>query len=289
MATSATEVSRAGYAHPEVLVDTEWAAAHRTDPRVKVVEVDVDTTSYEKGHVPGAIGLDWRKDLQAQPVRDLLPKDQFEALLSRHGISADDTIIAYGDNNNWFAAWFVWNLKYYGHRDVRLMDGGRKKWEAEGRELATDTPAVKPAQYRAADPNAKIRALRDDVRSRFQDSGSKLVDVRSPQEYSGELLAPENLPQEGAQRGGHIPGAANIPWGQAVREDGTFKSADELKELYGGKGVTPDKQVIAYCRIGERSSHTWFVLQYLLGYPNVRNYDGSWTEWGSLIGAPIER
>ena len=289
MATSATEVSRAGYAHPEVLVDTAWVAAHRTDPKVKVVEVDVDTTAYEKGHVPGAIGLDWRKDLQAQPVRDLLPKDQFEALLSRHGISADDTIIAYGDNNNWFAAWFVWNLKYYGHRDVRLMDGGRKKWEAESRDLATDTPAAKPAQYRAADPNAKIRALRDDVRSRFQDSGSKLVDVRSPKEYSGELLAPENLPQEGAQRGGHIPGAANIPWGQAVREDGTFKSADELKELYGSKGVTPDKQVIAYCRIGERSSHTWFVLQYLLGYPNVRNYDGSWTEWGSLIGAPIER
>jgi thiosulfate/3-mercaptopyruvate sulfurtransferase len=289
MATSATEVSRAGYARPEVLVDTAWVAAHRTDPKVKVVEVDVDTTAYEKGHVPGAIGLDWRKDLQAQPVRDLLPKDQFEALLSRHGISADDTIIAYGDNNNWFAAWFVWNLKYYGHRDVRLMDGGRKKWEAEGRELATDSPTAKPAQYRASDPNAKIRALRDDVRSRFQDSGSKLVDVRSPKEYSGELLAPENLPQEGAQRGGHIPGAANIPWGQAVREDGTFKSADELKELYGSKGVTPDKQVIAYCRIGERSSHTWFVLQYLLGYPNVRNYDGSWTEWGSLIGAPIER
>ncbi len=289
MATSATEVSRAGYAHPEVLVDTAWVAAHRTDPKVKVVEVDVDTTAYEKGHVPGAIGLDWRKDLQAQPVRDLLPKDQFEALLSRHGISADDTIIAYGDNNNWFAAWFVWNLKYYGHRDVRLMDGGRKKWEAEGRELATDAPVVKAAQYRAADPNAKIRALRDEVRSRFQDSGSKLVDVRSPKEYSGELLAPENLPQEGAQRGGHIPGAANIPWGQAVQEDGTFKSAAELKELYGSKGVTPDKQVIAYCRIGERSSHTWFVLQYLLGYPNVRNYDGSWTEWGSLIGAPIER
>ncbi len=289
MATSATEVSRAGYAHPEVLVDTAWVAAHRTDPKVKVVEVDVDTTAYEKGHVPGAIGLDWRKDLQAQPVRDLLPKDQFEALLSRHGISADDTIIAYGDNNNWFAAWFVWNLKYYGHRDVRLMDGGRKKWEAEGRELATDSPAAKPAQYRASDPDAKIRALRDDVGSRYQDSGSRLVDVRSPKEYSGELLAPENLPQEGAQRGGHIPGAANIPWGQAVREDGTFKSADELKELYGSKGVTPDTQVIAYCRIGERSSHTWFVLQYLLGYPNVRNYDGSWTEWGSLIGAPIER
>ena len=289
MATSATEVSRAGYAHPEVLVDTGWVAAHRTDPKVKVVEVDVDTTAYDKGHVPGAIGLDWRKDLQAQPVRDLLPKDQFEALLSRHGISADDTIIAYGDNNNWFAAWFVWNLKYYGHRDVRLMDGGRKKWEAEGRELATESPAAQPAEYRASDPNAKIRALRDDVRGRYQDSGSRLVDVRSPKEYSGELLAPENLPQEGAQRGGHIPGAANIPWGQAVREDGTFKSADELKELYGSKGVTPDKQVIAYCRIGERSSHTWFVLEYLLGYPDVRNYDGSWTEWGSLIGAPIER
>jgi thiosulfate/3-mercaptopyruvate sulfurtransferase len=289
MATSATEVSRAGYAHPEVLVDTAWVAAHRTDPKVKVVEVDVDTTAYEKGHVPGAIGFNWQKDLQAQPVRDLLPKDQFEALLSRHGISADDTIIAYGDNNNWFAAWFVWNLKYYGHKDVRLMDGGRKKWEQEGRELVTDAPAVKPAQYRAGEPNAKIRAFRDDVRSRLKDAASKLVDVRSPKEFSGELLAPENLPQEGAQRGGHVPGAANIPWGQAVREDGTFKSAEELKALYEGKGVTPDKQVIAYCRIGERSSHTWFVLNYLLGYPNVRNYDGSWTEWGSLIGAPIER
>jgi thiosulfate/3-mercaptopyruvate sulfurtransferase len=289
MATSATEISRAGYAHPEVLVDTAWVAAHRTDPKVKVIEVDVDTTAYEKGHVPGAIGFNWQKDLQAQPVRDLLPKDQFEALLSRHGISADDTIIAYGDNNNWFAAWFVWNLKYYGHRDVRLMDGGRKKWEQEGRELVTDVVAVKPAQYRAGEPNNKIRAFRDDVRSRVHDAGARLVDVRSPKEFSGELLAPENLPQEGAQRGGHIPGAANIPWGQAVREDGTFKSAEELKELYQGKGVTPDKQVIAYCRIGERSSHTWFVLNYLLGYPNVRNYDGSWTEWGSLIGAPIER
>jgi len=289
MATSATEVSRAGYAHPEVVVDTAWVADHRTDPKVKVIEVDVDTTAYDKGHIPGAIGFDWRKDLQAQPVRDLLPKAEFEALLSSHGVSADDTIVAYGDNNNWFAAWFVWNLKYYGHRDVRLMDGGRKKWEAEGRELVTDVPAVKPAQYRAAEPDAKIRAFRDDVRGRLQDAGFRLVDVRSPKEYSGELLAPENLPQEGAQRGGHIPGAANIPWGQAVREDGTFKSAEELRDLYGSKGVTADKQVVAYCRIGERSSHTWFVLNYLLGYPNVRNYDGSWTEWGSLIGAPIER
>jgi len=221
--------------------------------------------------------------------RQLLPSAQFEALLSSRGVSADDTIVAYGDNNNWFAAWFVWNLKYYGHRDVRLMDGGRKKWEAEGRELTTEAPSHRPAQYRAAEPDTKIRAFRDDVRARLQDSGFALVDVRSPKEYSGELLAPENLPQEGAQRGGHIPGAANIPWGQAVRDDGTFKSAEELRELYQGKGVTPDKHVVAYCRIGERSSHTWFVLNYLLGYPNVRNYDGSWTEWGSLIGAPIER
>src|SRR5467141_771412 len=289
MATSATEVSRAGYAHPEVLVDTAWVAAHRADPKVKVVEVDVDTTAYEKGHVPGAIGLDWQKDLQAQPVRDLLPKDQFEALLSRHGISADDTIIAYGDNNNWFAAWFVWNLKYYGHKDVRLMNGGRKKWQDEGRELVTDAPTIKPASYKAGQPNKAIRALRDEVLRDLGKAGVVLVDVRSPKEFSGELLAPENLPQEGAQRGGHIPGAANIPWGQAVREDGTFKAVDELRELYGSKGVTADKAVIAYCRIGERSSHTWFVLHYLLGYPNVRNYDGSWTEWGSLIGAPIER
>src|SRR5713226_5101400 len=289
MATSATEVSRAGYAHPEVLVDTAWVAAHRTDPKVKVVEVDVDTTAYEKGHVPGAIGLDWRKDLQAQPVRDLLPKDQFEALLSRHGISADDTIIAYGDNNNWFAAWFVWNLKYYGHKDVRLMNGGRKKWQDEGRELVTDAPTIKPASYKAGQPDKSIRALRDEVLADLGKAGVVLVDVRSPKEYSGELLAPENLPQEGAQRGGHIPGAANIPWAQAVREDGTFKPVEELRALYASKGVTPVKSVIAYCRIGERSSHTWFVLHYLLGYPNVRNYDGSWTEWGSLIGVPIEK
>src|SRR5713101_3050962 len=200
MATSATEVSRAGYAHPEVLVDTAWVAAHLTDPKVKVVEVDVDTTAYEKGHVPGAIGLDWRKDLQAQPVRDLLPKDQFEALLSRHGTSADDTIIAYGDNNNWFAAWFVWNLKYYGHQDVRLINGGRKKWQDEGRELVTDAPTIKPASYKAGQPDKSIRALRDEVLADLGKAGVALVDVRSPKEYSGELLAPENLPQEGAQR-----------------------------------------------------------------------------------------
>ncbi len=288
MAKSATEISQTGYVHPEVLVDTAWVAEHRDDPKVKLVEVDVDTNAYDTGHIKGAIGLDWRKDLQARPVRDLLSKEELEKLLSARGISADDAVIAYGDNNNWFAAWFVWNLKYYGHKDVRLINGGRKKWQDEGRELVTEPPQVRPATYRASDPERKIRALRDEVLREFAAAGVRLVDVRSPKEFSGELLAPENLPQEGAQRGGHIPGAANIPWGQAVKEDGTFKSAEELKQLYQSKGVTPDKAVIAYCRIGERSSHTWFVLHYLLGYPNVRNYDGSWTEWGSLIGAPIE-
>ena len=289
MAKSAAEIAQAGYAHPEVLVDTQWVADHGGDPKVKIVEVDVDTAAYDTGHVKGAIGLDWRKDLQARPIRDLLPKQELEALLSSKGISNEDTVVAYGDNNNWFAAWFVWNLKYYGHPDVRLMNGGRKKWQDEGRELVTGAPAVKPASYKAGQPNKAIRALRDEVFAQLGKAGAVLVDVRSPKEFSGELLAPENLPQEGAQRGGHIPGAANIPWAQAVREDGTFKPADELKALYQGKGVTPDKSVIAYCRIGERSSHTWFVLTYLLGYPNVRNYDGSWTEWGSLIAAPIER
>jgi thiosulfate/3-mercaptopyruvate sulfurtransferase len=289
MAKSATELKETEYAHPEVLVDTAWVAEHANDPKVKLTEVDVDTSAYDSGHVNGAIGLDWRKDLQARPVRDLLPKAELEKLLSSKGISNEDTIVVYGDNNNWFAAWFVWNLKYYGHKDARLMNGGRKKWQDEGRELSTDAPTIKPASYTAGQPDTSIRALRDEVRGDLGKAGVALVDVRSPKEYSGELLAPENLPQEGAQRGGHIPGAANIPWAQAVREDGTFKPASELKELYEAKGVTADKAVIAYCRIGERSSHTWFVLHYLLGYPNVRNYDGSWTEWGSLIGAPIER
>jgi thiosulfate/3-mercaptopyruvate sulfurtransferase len=289
MAKTASEIAQAGYAHPEVLVDTQWVADHLNDSKVKVVEVDVDTTAYDSGHIKGAIGLDWRKDLQARPIRDLLPKAEFEKLLSSKGISNDDSVIVYGDNNNWFAAWFLWNLKYYGHQDARLMNGGRKKWQDEGRELVTEAASIKPASYKAGQPVKSIRALRDEVLGELGKAGVALVDVRSPKEFSGELLAPENLPQEGAQRGGHIPGAANIPWGQAVREDGTFKSADELRALYESKGVTPDKAVIAYCRIGERSSHTWFVLQYLLGYSNVRNYDGSWTEWGSLIAAPIEK
>src|SRR3979411_852896 len=289
MAKSATELKETGYAHPEVLVDTAWVAEHANDPKVKVVEVDVATSAADSGHIKGAIGLDWRKDLQARPIRDLLSKEKLEELLSSKGISNADTVLVYGDNNNWFAAWFVWNLKYYGHQDVRLINGGRKKWQDEGRELVTDAPAIKPATYKAGQPVKAIRALRQEVLSELGKAGVVLVDVRSPKEYSGELLAPENLPQEGAQRGGHIPGAANIPRAQAVREDGTFKPASGFKELDGAKGVTADKAVIAYCRIGERSSHTWFVLYYLLGYPNVRNYDGSWTEWGSLIGAPIER
>jgi thiosulfate/3-mercaptopyruvate sulfurtransferase len=289
MAKTAEDVSRTAYAHPEVLVDTQWVADHLKDPKVKIIEVDVDTAAYDTGHIKGAIGLDWRKDLQARPIRDLLPKPEFEQLLSSKGVSNDDTVIAYGDNNNWFAAWFVWNLKYYGHKDARLINGGRKKWQDEGRELVQEAPSVKPGTYKAGQADKSIRALRDEVRAELDKAGVVLVDVRSPKEYSGELLAPENLPQEGAQRGGHIPGAKNIPWAQAVAEDGTFKPVAQLRELYESKGVTPDKAVIAYCRIGERSSHTWFVLQYLLGYPNVRNYDGSWTEWGSLIGAPIER
>jgi thiosulfate/3-mercaptopyruvate sulfurtransferase len=275
----------------QVLVDTDWVAKHLNDTGLRLVEVDVDTTAYNQGHVPGAIGFNWQTQLQARPQRDLLPADQFGTLLGEHGIGPDSTVVAYGDNNNWFAAWFVWNLKYYGHRDARLMDGGRKKWLAEGRPTTSESPRVQPVTYRVGKPEVSIRALREEVAQAQarQGVGVALVDVRSPKEFSGELFAPENLPQEGAQRGGHIPGAVNIPWGQAVAENGTFKPRQELEALYGGQGVTPDKEVIAYCRIGERSSHTWFVLKYLLGYPRVRNYDGSWTEWGSLIGAPIAR
>lgn len=277
------------YAHPEVLISTEWVAEHRGDPKVRLIEVDVDTSSYEKGHIAGAIGIDWQRQLQRQPVRDLISKEELEALLSLSGIANDHTIVAYGDNNNWFAAWAFWLLKYYGHEDVRLMDGGRAKWLAEGRELVTDALSHASTTYRAKAPDGSVRALRDLVLDATKKKDRQLVDVRSPKEYSGELLAPENMPQEGAQRGGHIPGAANIPWAQAVKEDGTFKTADDLRALYESKGLKAGTETIAYCRIGERSSHTWFVLTYLLGYPKVRNYDGSWTEWGSLIDVPIER
>ena len=278
-----------GYTHPEVLVETDWVANHLNDPQLRFIEVDVDTTAYDSGHIPGAIGWNWKKDTQ-QPIRRDIPDAQgLEELLGRSGVGNDTIVILYGDNNNWFATFAFWLLKLYGHADARLMNGGRKKWVDEGRPLTTEIPAVRHATYRAKDPDTSIRARREFVVQSVDLNGRGLVDVRSPKEYAGELLAPENLPQEGAQRGGHIPGAANIPWSQAVREDGTFKAADELKSLYGGKGLTPDKEIIAYCRIGERSSHTWFVLKYLLGYPAVRNYDGSWTEYGSLIDVPIER
>jgi thiosulfate/3-mercaptopyruvate sulfurtransferase len=278
-----------GYVHPEVLVDADWVQAHLNDPNVRLIEVDVDTKSYEQGHIPGAVGFNWQKELQDQVVRSPLDKAHLEELLSSAGVSNDTTVVLYGDNNNWFAAWALWILKYYGHNDVRLLDGGRVKWLADKREISTEVPSYARTNYKAGEPNNDIRAFRDQILSTLGKEGFTLVDVRSPAEFSGELLAPANLPQEGAQRGGHIPGAANVPWASAVREDGTFKSAEELRAIYGGKGVTPDKDVVAYCRIGERSSHTWFVLNYLLGYNNVRNYDGSWTEWGSLIGAPIER
>jgi thiosulfate/3-mercaptopyruvate sulfurtransferase len=278
-----------GYTHPEALVDAEWVQAHLTDPTVRLIEVDVDTTAYEQGHLPGAVGFNWQRELQDQVMRAPVSKEQLEALLSGAGVSNDTTIVLYGDNNNWFAAWAFWILKYYGHRDVRLLDGGRVKWLADRRELTTAVPAYPHASYHAQAPHSDIRAFRDQILLSLGRSGFALVDVRSPAEYSGELLAPANLPQEGAQRGGHLPGAANIPWSIAVREDGTFKSAEELRALYEGKGITTDKEVVAYCRIGERSSHTWFALYYLLGYPTVRNYDGSWTEWGSLIGVPIEK
>ena len=278
-----------GYAHPEGLVDADWVQAHLNDPKVRMIEIDVDTKAYDQGHIPGAVGFNWQKELQDQVVRAPIDKEHLESLLSSAGVSNDTTIVVYGDNNNWFAAWALWIFKYYGHKDVRILDGGRAKWLADNREITSEIPHYAATTYHASEPNASIRVFRDQMLKELGSSNLALVDVRSPGEYSGELLAPANLPQEGAQRGGHIPGAANIPWSQAVREDATFKSADELRALYGGKGVTPDKEVIAYCRIGERSSHTWFVLSYLLGYNNVRNYDGSWTEWGSLIGAPIEK
>ncbi len=279
----------ASYAHPEVLVETDWLAAHASDRDVRVFEVDVDTSAYEQGHVKGAVGLNWKTDLQQRPVRDLIDRRQLEELLSKHGATAGTTIVAYGDNNNWFAAWFFWLLKYYGHEDARLVNGGRAKWIAESRPLVTDIPTYPRGEYKARTPDASVRAMREYVLAKVTGDGSGIVDVRSPKEYAGELLAPENLPQEGAQRGGHIPGAQNVPWATAVAEDGRFKAADDLRKIYEeGKGLRKDKETIAYCRIGERSAHTWFVLRYLLGHERVRNYDGSWTEWGSLIGVPIE-
>ena len=271
-----------------VLVTTDWVAQHATDPGVRVVEVDVDTTAYTQGHVPGAAGWNWTTELCDTLVRDIAPLKQLEELLGKSGIDNKTTIVLYGDNNNWFAAWAFWQLKIYGHGDVRIMDGGRKKWLAEGRELATDAPTFSPKTYTASGPDISLRAFLPEVQQAVAARSASLVDVRSPQEFTGEILAPPGLP-ETCQRGGHIPGAKSIPWGKACNEDGTFKSRDDLTALYGGAGVTADKPVIAYCRIGERSSHTWFVLKYLLGFEHVKNYDGSWTEWGNLVGAPVEK
>jgi thiosulfate/3-mercaptopyruvate sulfurtransferase len=277
------------YAHPEVLVSTEWVAEHADDPQVRLIEVDVDTSAYEQGHIAGAVGWNWQTQLQDDLRRDLIDKAALERLLGQSGVSNDTTVILYGDNNNWFAAYALWQLKYYGHKDVRLMNGGRKKWQAEKRPMTTDAPKVTASAYRATSPDESIRAHKEEIASVVEKKKSgRLVDVRSPDEFTGRIIAPPGM-TETAQRAGHIPGAANVPWSQAAREDGTFKSAEELKQLYQGKGITGDSEVIAYCRIGERSSHTWFVLKYLLGYKNVKNYDGSWTEWGNLVGAPIER
>lgn len=276
------------YAHPEVLVATEWVAAHAKDPGVRVVEVDVDTTAYDQGHIEGAIAWNWQTELQDAIRRDLAEPTAFEGLLGKAGISPETTVVLYGDNNNWFAAWAFWQLKYYGHEKVLLMNGGRKKWLEEKRPLSTAVPNYPAVAYKTKTPNAAIRAKRDQVFEAVEKRTAQLVDVRSVDEFTGKIIAPPGM-TETAQRGGHIPTAANIPWAQAVREDGTFKSADDLKQLYGTKGINGEKEVIAYCRIGERSSHTWFVLKYLLGFDKVRNYDGSWTEWGNLVGAPIEK
>ncbi len=277
----------ADYKHPEVLVSTEWVAKNLSAPNTRLVEVDVDTTAYDQGHIPGAVGWNWQTQLQDNVRRDLIDKATLESLLGKSGISNDTTIILYGDNNNWFAAYAFWQLKYYGHKDVKLMNGGRKKWQEEKRPLTTEPANVAPATYRAGQLDESIRAFRDEVLAIVEKrTPGHLVDVRSADEFTGKIIAPPGM-TETAQRAGHIPGAANIPWSQAANEDGTFKSAEALAGLYGAKGVTGADETIAYCRIGERSSHTWFVLKYLLGYNNVKNYDGSWTEWGNLIGAPV--
>ncbi len=281
-------VTDKGYTVPDVLVDADWVEQHKDDEKVKLVEVDVDTDAYDEGHIAGAVSWNWTSQLNDQIRRDIPSREQIEKLLGESGISNDDTIILYGDNNNWFAAFAFWILKMYGHEDIRLMDGGRKKWVSDGRALTTQEENPTPATYQAKEADLSLRANVTEMLKNVESQESQLVDVRSPAEYTGEVIAPPGM-TETAQRGGHIPTAKNIPWAQTVNEDGTFKPADQLRELYGNKGIEDGKNTIAYCRIGERSSHTWFVLKYLLGYENVKNYDGSWTEYGSMVGVPIEK
>ena len=278
-------------ANPQAIVETDWVDEHRNDDGLTLVEVDVDTEAYDQGHIPGAIGWNWTTQLNDNLRRDILDRRQMAQLLGGSGIGRNSTVVLYGDNNNWFATYAFWQMKMFGHRRLKVMNGGRKKWIDEGRATTTEVPSPAARTYRAPQPDPSLRASRDYVLSVVTgDNNVGLVDVRAPAEYSGELLAPPNLPQEGSQRGGHIPGAANIPWATAVNEeDGTFKSVEDLRQIYGGQDITGDKEIIAYCRIGERSAHTWFVLTQILGYPKVRNYDGSWTEYGSIVGAPIER
>ncbi len=275
-----------GYVN-DVLVEPEWLEEHLDDESIRIVEVDENPQLYTEGHIPGAIGFDWQRDLQDQVRRDFLGPEDFGALFGSRGVSNEHTIVLYGDRNNWFAAYTYWYLKYYGHDKVLLLNGPREKWIADGRQTTSEIPSHSPASFTAKAGDDTIRARREEVQAAIGDS-VKLVDVRSPAEFAGEIISPQGYEQEGAQRGGHIPGAASIPWAQAVQEDGTFKSADELRELYGGKGVLDGAPIIAYCRIGERSAHTWFVLHELLGQERVKNYDGSWTEWGNLVGVPVE-
>jgi thiosulfate/3-mercaptopyruvate sulfurtransferase len=288
-ATTSSMASASGYVHPEVLVETDWVEQHLNDTGVRLIEADEDVLLYEIGHIPGAVKLDWHVDVQDKMTRDFINPHEFEQLMSRWGISNDTMIVLYGDKNNWYACYSFWLFSMYGHRNMKIMNGGRTKWEAEKRPMTKEVPHYAPTSYHVHTVDESIRAFRDDVLAGLKNPERRLVDVRSPQEYTGELIHMVNYPQEGAQRGGHIPGAKNIPWAMAANPDGTFKSAEELRQIYMGNDITPDKDVISYCRIGERSAHTWFVLTQLLGYPRVRNYDGSWTEWGNVVRAPIEK
>ena len=278
-----------GYIHPEVLVETGWVAENLNNSNVRLIEADEDVLLYEVGHLPGAVKLDWHVDVQDRVARDFVNQNEFEQLMSRWGISNDTMIVLYGDKNNWYACYSFWLFTMYGHKNMKIMNGGRSKWESENRPMTKEVPHYPATTYHAQSMDETIRAFREDVANGLKNPGRGLIDVRSPQEYTGELLHMINYPQEGAQRGGHIPGAKSIPWALAADADGTFKSAEELRHLYMSKEITPDKDVISYCRISERSAHTWFVLTYLLGYPRVRNYDGSWTEWGNLVKVPIEK